>query len=70
MSGHWCGKQGLGAAVGSTSGISSRAGLAGVGIVQSYLQTTLALLFIVPVSRLLFIPSVTSGKREAAETGG
>lgn len=43
---------------------------AGVGIVQSYLQTTLGLLFIVPVSRLLFLPAVTSEKRKATETVG
>jgi len=44
--------------------------LAEVGIVQSYLQTTLVLIFIVPQSRLLFLPAVTSGKREAIETVG
>lgn len=36
-----------------------------LGIVQSYLQTTLALLFIVSMSRLLFLPAVTSEKRES-----
>lgn len=56
---------------GSGCGISSRAGLAGVGgIVQSYLQTTLVLLFIVPESRLLFLPAVTSERRKATETVG
>lgn len=55
---------------GSRRGISSRARLAGVGIVQSYLQTTLALIFIVPVSRLLFLPAVTCKKRKATETVG
>ena len=55
---------------GSGCGINSRARLAGMGIVQSYLQTTLALLFIVPVSRLLFLPAVTSEKRKATETVG
>lgn len=47
-----------------------RAGLAGMRIVQSYLQTTLALLFIVPVSRLLFLPAVTSEKRESNRNSG
>lgn len=51
-------------------GINSRARLAGMGIVQSYLQTTLALLFIVPVSGPLFLPAVTSEKRKATETVG
>lgn len=46
------------------------AGPGWLGIVQSYLQTTLALLFIVPVSRLLFLPAVTSEKRKATETVG
>ena len=60
----------LAAPRGSGCGINSRARLAGMGIVQSYLQTTLALLFIVPVSRLLFLPAVTSEKRKATETVG
>lgn len=55
---------------GSGCGINSRARLAKVGIVQSYLQTTLVLLFIEPVSRLLFLPAVTSEKRKATETVG
>lgn len=55
---------------GSGCGINSRAELVGMGIVQSYLQTTLAVLFIVPVSRLLFLPTVTSEKRKATETVG
>lgn len=50
---------------GSGCGISSRARLAGAGIVQSYLQTTLVLLFIVPVSCLLFLLAVTSESRES-----
>lgn len=52
---------------GSGRGINSRARLAGMGIVQSYLQTTLALLFIVPA---LFLPAVTSERRRATETAG
>ena len=58
--GGWGGRSGC--------GINCRAGLARARIVQSYLQTTLALLFIVPVSRLLFLPAVTSEPREATET--
>lgn len=64
------GSGGLATPWGSGCGINSRARLAGMGIVQSYLQTTLALLFIVPVSRLLFLPAVTSEKRKATETVG
>lgn len=64
------GSGGLAAPRGSGCGISSRAGLAGTGIVQSYLQTTLVLLFIVPVSRPLFLPAVTSEKKKATETVG
>lgn len=52
----------------SSCGINSGAGLVGMGIVQSYLQTTLALLFIVLVSHLLFLPTVTFEKRKATET--
>lgn len=52
----------------SGCGISSEAGMAGMGIVQSYLQTTLALIFLVLVSRMLFLPAVTSERRKAAET--
>lgn len=48
-------------------GINSRARLARTGIVQSYLQTTLALLFIEPA---LFLPAVTSERRRATETVG
>lgn len=51
------GSRGLGSAVpcGSGRGINGRARLAGMGIVQSYLQTTLALLFIVPrVTSVIF----------------
>lgn len=55
---------------GSGCGINSGAEPVGMGIVQSYLQTTLALLFIVPVSRLLFLSTVTSERRKATETGG
>lgn len=55
---------------GSGCGISSRAGLAGSGIVQSYLQTTLVLLFIVPVSRPLFLPAVTSAGEESNRNSG
>lgn len=64
------GSGGLATPRGSGCGINSRARLAGKGIVQSYLQTTLALIFIVPVSRLLFLPAVTSEKRKATETVG
>lgn len=69
----WTSVRGSGALAapwGSGCGINSRARLAGMGIVQSYLQTTLALLFIVPVSRLLFLPAVTSEERRATETVG
>lgn len=55
---------------GSGCGINCRAGPARMRIVQSYLQTTLALLFIVPVSRLLFLPAVTLDRRKATETVG
>lgn len=55
---------------GSGCGISSRARLAGAGIVQSYLQTTLVLLFIVPVSRLLFLKAVTSEMKESNRDSG
>lgn len=55
---------------GSGCGISSRARLAGAGIVQSYLQTTLVLLFIVPVSCLLFLQAVTSEMRESNRDSG
>lgn len=64
---------GAGAARGSAvpcgpgRGINSRARLARTGIVQSYLQTTLALLFIEPA---LFLPAVTSERRRATETVG
>lgn len=55
---------------GSGCGISSRARLTGAGIVQSYLQTTLVLIFIVPMSRLLFLLAVTSATRESNRDSG